>query len=142
MNSAVVDADELVEFWTLLEVDRELLIDKWGAIALGFVLLLKHYSRHGAFPHGRSDLHDSVIDFVARQVGVGGSEVGPYEWSGSTIESHRAHVHAHLDFRVAPVADQQEGTAWHAVNVAHAERRPERVREGLLSHFGVLGSWA
>lgn len=102
------------------------MIGKRGATALGFVLLLKHYSRHGRFPRGCSDLHDGVIDFVARQVGVDGSEVGSYEWSGSTIEYHRAQIRAHLGFRVAIVADQEKMTAWLAVNVAHAERRPER----------------
>jgi len=71
MDLAADDVDELVEFWTLLEVDREQLIGKRGATALGFALLLKHYSRHGRFPRGHSDLHDGVIDFVARQVGVG-----------------------------------------------------------------------
>jgi len=135
MDPAVVDVDELVEFWTLLEIDREQLIGKRGATALGFALLLKHYSRHGRFPRGRSDLHDGVIDFVARQVGVDGSEVGSYEWSGSTIEYHRAQIRAHLGFRVATVADQEEMTAWLAVNVAYAERRPERVREELLAEF-------
>jgi hypothetical protein len=135
MNPAGVDVDELIEFWTLLEIDREQLIGKRGATALGFALLLKHYSRHGRFPRGRSDLHDGVIDFVARQVGVDGSEVGSYEWSGRTIEYHRAQIRAHFGFRVATVADQEEMTDWLAVNVAHAERRPERVREELLAHF-------
>jgi len=134
MDPAVVDVDELIEFWTLLEIDREQLIGKRGATALGFALLLKHYSRHGRFPRGHSDLHDGVIDFVARQVGVDGSEVGSYEGSGSTIEYHRAQIRAHLGFRVATVADQEKMTAWLAVNVAHAERRPERVREELLAH--------
>jgi len=58
MDPAVVDVDELIEFWTLLEIDREQLIGKRGATALGFALLLKHYSRHGRFPRGHSDLHD------------------------------------------------------------------------------------
>ena len=83
-----------------------------------------------------------MIDFVARQIGVDGSEVGSYEWSGRTIEYHRAQIRAHLGFRVATVADQEEMTAWLAVNVAHAEQRPERVREELvriLTADGVTG---
>lgn len=135
MDPAAVDVDELIEFWTLLEIDREQLIGKRGATARGFALLLKHYSRHGRFPRGRSDLDDAVIDFVARQVGVDGSEFWSYEWSGSTIEYHRAQIRAHLGFRVATVADQEKMTAWPAVNVAHAEQRPERVTEELLAQF-------
>jgi hypothetical protein len=99
------------------------------------MLLLKHYSRHGRFPRGRSDLADDVIAFVARQIGVDGSDLGFYEWSGSTIEYHRAQIRTHLGYRVAGVADQEKLTAWLATNVAHAERRPERVREELLAEF-------
>jgi hypothetical protein len=45
MEMREVDADELVEFWTLLDEDRGLLAGKRGATALGCALLLKYYSR-------------------------------------------------------------------------------------------------
>jgi len=89
MELAEGDVDELIEFWTLLDEDRALLVGKRGASALGFALLLKHYSHVGRFPRGRSDLSDAVIEFVARQVGVDASDLGFYEWSGRTIEYHR-----------------------------------------------------
>ena len=106
-----------------------------GASALGFALLLKHYSHVGRFPRGRSDLSDAVIEFVARQVGVDASDPGFYEWSGRTIEYHRNQIRGHLGLRVATISDQEKLTAWLASNVAHAERRPERVRDELLAEF-------
>jgi len=135
MELAEGDIDELIEFWTLLDEDRELLVGKRGASALGFALLLKHYSHVGRFPRGRSDLSDAVIEFVARQVGVDASDLGFYEWSGRTIEYHRNQIRGHLGFRVATISDQGKLTAWLASNVAHAERRPERVRDELLTQF-------
>jgi hypothetical protein len=63
------------------------------------------------------------------------SDLGFYEWSGSTIEYHRAQIRTHFGFRVASVADQEKLTFWLASNVAHAERRPDRVREYLLAQF-------
>jgi TnpA family transposase len=135
MDHFACDVDELVEFWTLLDEDRELLTGKRGATGLGFALLLKHYSRYGRFPRGRSDLADEVIEFVARQVGVDGADLGFYEWSGSTIEYHRSQIRVHLGFREATVNDQERLTSWLAGNVAHAERRPDRVREELLTQF-------
>jgi len=129
------DIDELIEFWTLLDEDREHLVGKRGASALGFALLLKHYSHVGRFPRRRSDLSDAVIEFVARQVGVDASDLGFYEWSGRTIEYHRNQIRAQLGFRVATISDQEKLTAWLASNVAHAERRPERVRDELLAQF-------
>lgn len=79
MELTADDPDELIDFWTLLDEDRELLAGKRGATALGFALLLKHYSRHGRFPRGRSELSDGVILFVAGQLGVDASDLGFYE---------------------------------------------------------------
>lgn len=61
------DADELVEFWTLLDEDRGLLAGKRGATALGCALLLKYYSRHGRFPRTREDLPEAVAPGPARR---------------------------------------------------------------------------
>jgi len=135
MEPTEVDVDELIEFWTLLDEDRELLAGKRGSTALGFALLLKHYSRHGRFPRGRGEIVDGVVRFVAGQLGVDASDLGLYEWSGRTIEYHRAQIRDHLCFRVATLEDQERLTAWLAESVAQAERRADRVREGLLAKF-------
>ena len=81
---------------------------------------------------GRSELPDEVVEFVARQVKVLAADLGFYEWSGSTIEYHRAQIREHLGFRVCSVADAEKLTDWLAANVAHAERSPDRVREELV----------
>jgi len=122
MEPAGFDVDELIEFWTLLDEDRDLLVGKRGATALGFALLLKHYSRYGRFPRGRSEVPDEVIAFVARQLGVAAVDLGFYEWAGSTIEYHRAQVRDHLGYRLATVADQETLTGWLSEAVAQAER--------------------
>jgi len=111
-----------------------LLAGKRGATALGCALL-KYYSRLGSFPRSRAELPETVIGFVARQVGVEAAVLGSYEWWGRTVEYHRAEIREHLGFRVATVADQQRLTSWLASRVAHAERREDRVREELLAQF-------
>ena len=109
-----------------------------GATALGFAVLLKHYSRYGRFPRGRSEIRDEVVAFVARQLGVAAGDLGFYEWAGSTIEYHRAQIRDHLGYRVATLADQEKLTGWLSEAVTHAERRPDRVREELLAEFRRL----
>jgi Domain of unknown function (DUF4158) len=64
-----------------------------------FALLLKFYIRAGRFPRGRGELPDDAVEFVARQVCVEPGELGLYEWSGRTIEYHRAQIRAHPGFR-------------------------------------------
>jgi hypothetical protein len=109
----------------------KLIAGKRGATRLAFVILLKFYTRHGRFPRGRSELLDEAIDHVAKRVQVPASELGLYEWSGSTIEYHRDQVRKHLGFRICTTDDAAKLGVW----LAQAERRPERVREELLKHL-------
>jgi hypothetical protein len=81
-----MDLDELVEHWTLLEDERQLVAGKRGATRLGFALVLKFYARASRFPRGRAELDDDAVAFVACQVGVPASDLGFYEWSGRTAE--------------------------------------------------------
>ena len=109
-----------------------------GATALGFAVLLKYHSRYGRFPRGRAEVSDDVVVFVAGQLGVDAEDLGFYEWSGSTIEYHRAQIRGHLGYRTSSVDDQEQLTIWLADVVAHAERRHDRVREELLAEFRRL----
>nr|WP_043175317.1 Tn3 family transposase [Streptomyces sp. NRRL B-24484] len=124
--------DELVEYWTVLDDEADLVAGKRGGTRLGFALLLKFYTRHGRFPRGRVDFPDEVVEFVARQMSVPAADFESYQWTGSMIEYHRAQIREHLGFRVCSVQGAEKLTAWLAGNVAHAERNADRVREELL----------
>jgi ADP-ribosylglycohydrolase len=88
MKHPPMHIDELVEHWTILDEDRDLIAGKREATRLG-----------------------------------------------STIEYHRSQIRTHLGFRTCTTADATKLAVWLAENVAHAERRPERVREELLKHL-------
>lgn len=133
MGRSPLDLDELVEHWTVLEDERELVAGKRGATRLGFALLLKFFTRHGRFPRGGVDLPGEVVAFVAKQVQVEPSDLATYEWTGRTIEYHRSQIRRHLGFRECSVADADKLVSWLAEHVTHEERRPERVREELLA---------
>lgn len=133
MERPEVGLDKLVEHWTVLDGEKELVAGKRGATRLGFALLLKFYTWRGRFPRGRAEFPAEVVEFVARQMQVPAPELGFYEWSGRTIEYHRAQIRDHLGFRVCGVEDAAKLTDWLATNVAHAERNPDRVRQELLA---------
>ena len=127
-----LDLDELVEHWTVLDDERELIAGKRGPTRLGFALLLKFYTWAGRFPRDHGELADEAVAFVARQIGVDAAELGFYDWSGRTIEYYRAQIHAHLGFRECSVTDADKLTGWLAGNVCVAERRPDLVRDELM----------
>jgi len=59
---------------------------------------------------------------------VAAGDLGFYEWSGSTIEYHRAQIRQHLGYRECGVKDAERLTVWLAEHVTQAERSWERVR--------------
>jgi hypothetical protein len=114
--------DELVEHWTVLRGERDLVDAKHGVTRLGFALILKFYTRHGRFPRGRGEFPDEVVEHVARQVKCSPADLGLYDWGGRSVERHRREIRDHLGFRECSVADAAKLVDWLAVNVTSAER--------------------
>jgi hypothetical protein len=120
--------DELIDRWTLLADELALMHGKASESRLGFALLLKFFTYAGRFPRGVSELPDEAVSYVARQLAVPAADLGLYEWSGRTIERHRAQIRSVLGFRECSVADADKLTEWLAEHAAEAERRPEVLR--------------
>ncbi len=127
------DPDKLIDHWTLVGDEPELVAGKRGATRLGFALLLRFYTERGRFPRSRSEFPDAAVDYVARQVGVAAAELAFYEWSGRTIEFHRRQIRLALGFRECGVADADKFTEWLVSNVTQVERGRDHVRDELLA---------
>lgn len=93
------EIDELIESWTLDADDLLLVTNKAGATRLGFAVLLKFFELEARFPSSADDVPVEVVDFVARQVGVGFDELSAYDWAGRSWKRHRAQVRARFGFR-------------------------------------------
>ena len=103
---------ELIEDWTLLPAELELLANKTGATRLGFALLLKYFQIEGRFPHSKHDIPKAVLPHVARQVGVPVDQYLAYDWRGRSIKAHRAQIRTWLGFREATVEDAEQLVSW------------------------------
>lgn len=131
----VLDEDELVGNWTLVEDELDQLSGRRGATKLGFALLLRFYALNGRFPTGRAELPDQAVAYVARLVDVPASELGLYEWAGRTIKDHRKDIRTYFGFRECSLADSDKAADWLAAEVCHKERQLDRVRAELLAHL-------
>ncbi len=67
-----LDQDELIDRWTLVGDEQDLVAGKRGATRLGFALLLRFYTEQGELP-------DAAVDYVGRQIGVQAAELAFYE---------------------------------------------------------------
>ena len=131
----VLDEDELIEHWTLVGDELDLLTGRTGPSRLGLALWLKFFIMKGCFPAGRSELPDEAVGWVASQVKVPASDLGLFDWEGRTAERARKTVRTFLGFRECSVADAEKLTRWLADEVCSRERHAQRVREALLARL-------
>ncbi|MFB4319894.1 DUF4158 domain-containing protein [Actinomadura sp. 21ATH] len=106
------EPEELIAAWTLLDGDWELVGNKTGATRLGFGLLLKFFELEGRFPRHVGELPKAAVDYVAGQVKVDPALLAEYDWSGRSIERHRAQVREALGFRESTRADEDVLAEW------------------------------
>lgn len=82
----------LIEEWTLVGRDFDLLGQKPGSTRLGFALLLKFFEIEARFPSGADEFDRVAVDYASEQVGVQAQDFASYAWTGRTIERHRAEI--------------------------------------------------
>ena len=125
--------DEVVDHFTLIGDELELLRNKSGATRLGFAALLKYVMWRGRFPPAAHELPDDAVAHLARQVRVPAGELASYDFASRTAQRHRTEIRAYTGFRECSVLDAEALTSWLAEHVASIERREPRVREELLA---------
>lgn len=128
------EPEDLIACWTLVEQDeRELVAYKRGATRLGFALMLKFFEIDARFPRHGGEYPPAAVDYVARQVGVDPGVLADYDWSGRTVEYHRAQIRRALQFRRFSEEDEAKLAGWLAEEIAPVELSDERLREALLA---------
>ncbi len=128
MMKRVWETEELVEHWTLVPPELELLRNKTGPTRLGFALLLKFFQSEARFPKDAHEIPETVINYVAKQVGASPECYPQYEWHGRTIEYHRARIRKLHGFREATVNDANALTQWLSEQVLPQERDYEHLK--------------
>jgi len=132
------DIEELIEHFTLVPPELELLGNKTGATRLGFALLLKCFQLEGRFPTAKHEIPRSVVDYVAHQLKVDAALFTEYDWEGRTITNHRTQIREHFEFRDATSADAEEVTNWLVSTGQAAVPHLERLKATVYARFREL----
>lgn len=132
------EVDELIESWTLLPKEMELLGNKTGENRIGFAVLLKFFSNVAQFPLHPSEVPETVVTYIAKQVKVPVEKYADYDWQGRTIKYHRAQIRKFLNFREATVKDASNMVKWLKQEVLSVEQRIEFLEELVYKRFREL----
>jgi len=107
------DEQDLIEHWTLIAAERELLANRTERGSIGVVVLLKFFQLNGRFPHHHKDVPGPVLAFIGEQL----SPVPPTAWfdydlKGRSSQRDREQIRAFLGFRLITVADEDQLREW------------------------------
>ncbi len=74
------DTEELIEDWTLVPQELELVKKKIGAGQMGFAILIKYFQLMARFPDDKAEISDKIITYIASQLQVDSSLYSHYNW--------------------------------------------------------------
>ena len=123
--------EELLEHWTILPHEHQLLSNKSGPTRLGFAVLLKYFQYAGHFPRHPREVPEEIVAYLAQQLAMAPEPWNHYDWHGRAIKYHRAQIRQELGVREATVADGEALSTWLSTQVLLSTHRLDHVREAL-----------
>ncbi|PSB00454.1 Tn3 family transposase [Merismopedia glauca] len=129
------DTEELIENWTLVPQELELVKKKVGAGQIGFAILLKYFQLMARFPDTQTEIPAPVIRYIASQLQADPSLYSQYNWQGRTIKNHRAEIRELFGFRIATLSDSATISDWLIAHILPNEQRFEALQEQSYQQF-------
>ena len=138
MVKANWDTEELIENWTLLPAELNLVGNKVGANQIGFAVLLKYFQIYARFPDSSKEISNSIVSYIAQQLQIPSTSYSDYDWQGRSITNHRAAIRKIFGFRVTKVVDGEEMVDWLRAEIIPNEQRIEPISELVYQRFRKL----
>ncbi len=138
MVKANWEEEELIENWTLIPQELELVENKVGGNRIGFALLLKHFQLFARFPEKPSSIPKKIISYIAHQIKIPESAYSDYDWLGRSAKVYRVEIRTLFNFRVATVQDSQQMNQWLITQILPLEQRIEAITQRVYQRFRQL----
>jgi len=127
--------DELIEHFTFSKNEMRQVGIKTGETRLGFAVLFKFFQYEARFPTQKSEVPKSVIQHIAKGVGVSAVLFARYSWSGRVITYHRAQIREYFGFRENTIADNEEVIDWLCKGILLDDHNLEHLIKAVYQRF-------
>ncbi|RAM50065.1 MAG: Tn3 family transposase [Hapalosiphonaceae cyanobacterium JJU2] len=130
--------EELVECWTLLPNELELLVHKKPQNRLIFALLLKFFELEARFPESGHEIPAVVVNYVTQQLKISPSIYYECNWQGRSIIYYRKKIREFFGFREASKKDALQLTDWLTEQALIYELKYEQLQSAAISRLREL----
>ncbi|MBD2505642.1 Tn3 family transposase [Anabaena azotica] len=129
---------ELVECWTLLPNELELIAHKNPQNSLIFALLLKFFELEARFPESDREIPAVVVNYITQQLGISPSIYSQCNWQGRSIKYYRRKIREFFGFRESNSKDVQELQEWLTQQALIYELKYEQLKLVAISRLREL----
>ena len=132
------EIEELIENWTLLPQELELVRKKVGGNQIVFALFFKHFQLFTRFPDEKSSIPKIVISYIANQIGFPESSDSFYNWQGRSAKAYRIEIRHLFKFKAATLQDSTQMVDWLIKEILPDEQRIEVITDIVYQRFREL----
>jgi hypothetical protein len=132
------DLHELIEHWTLLPNELELLHNKTSSTRLGFAINLKFFQNEGKFPKNRVDTPKAVVTFISQQVNVESKEFQKYDFHSRSAKYHRCQIREFCGFRSPKSEDADDLREWLIQTILSQIQDPKTLESAAIQRLRDL----
>ncbi|GGA58993.1 putative transposase [Kroppenstedtia guangzhouensis] len=129
------DVEELIEHFTFLPKEMQLVGNKTGETRIGFAVLLKVFQYQARFPATKKEIPKAVVSYIAKQINTDPQLFSQYDWTGRAIKYHRSQIREFCGFRESTTKDIQEVMDWVHDHVLPRNIELEWVKEKAYAEF-------
>ena len=130
--------EELVEYWTLLPKELELLAHKNPQNRLIFALLLKFFQLEARFPESDYEIPAVVVNYVTQKLSISTSVYQDCNWQGRSLKYYRKKIRELFGFREITVNDAEELVDWLTEQALIYELKFEQLKLAAASRLREL----
>ncbi len=106
------DLEELIEQFTILPFEMNLLSNKTPENRLAFVILFKIFQYQGKFPQSFLEIPETVLKYIAKQVNVSVDSLNSYDLNGRSAKSQRVQIREYFGYRTSTIDDMNLLAKW------------------------------
>jgi hypothetical protein len=138
MVKANWDTEELIENWTLLPTELDLVKNKVGGNQIAFAFLLKHFQIFACFPENNLSIPKVIISYIASQINTPENCYSNFDFKGRSAKVYRVEIRRLFNFRVATVQDSAQMSDWLIEKILPNEQRIEPISELVYQRWREL----
>jgi TnpA family transposase len=132
------ELDELIEHFTLLPNELELVENKFDETRLGFAALFKFFQHEARFPKNKFEIPRTILAYIAKQLSLDPNLYAKYDWEGRSIKRHRVQIREFFGFRETTVQDAEEMAHWLSQHVLYHDQDPKHIETFVYNRFREL----